>query len=88
VEIAQMDEPNRPPLLLNGTNARVEITPIALEGGGRGATTARSFPFALHGPAEVALYFNRGGRGFSTTRTYFIVRNAAGAELALVRLRP
>ena len=88
VEIAQMDDPGRPPLLLNGTNTRVEITPIALEGGGRGATEAGHFPFALPGPAEVALYFDRGGRGFSTSRTYFSVRNPAGAELALVRLRP
>ena len=88
IEVALMDDVRTPPLVLNGSTARVEVTPIDLNGRARGQPETRTFPFTLRGPAEVALYFDRGGRGFSTTRTVLIVRNAAGAELALVRLRP
>lgn len=88
VEIARMDEPGRPSLVLQESNARVEVTPIDLAGQAHAAAMARTFPFALRGPAQVALYFDRGSYTFPFDRTFFIVRNAAGAELALVRLRP
>ncbi len=88
VELAEMDDHRNPPLVLSSANARVEVTPIDLEGKARGRPAAGTWPLALPGPAEVAIYFNRGGRGFSPQRTFLIVRNAAGAELALVRLRP
>jgi hypothetical protein len=88
VEIAEMDEPGQPRLILDGSNSKLELTPIDLEGAVRGPTAAGAFPFTLRGPAEVGIYFDRGGRGFSTSRTFLIVRDPAGAELALVRLRP
>ncbi len=88
VELATMDDRRIPPLVLQGGRARVEVTPIGLDGVARGPAEARTFPFTLRGPSEVALYFDRGGRGISTTRSYLIVRTTAGAELALVRLRP
>ena len=88
VELAEMDDHRNPPLVLSSANARVEVTPIDLEGKARGRPAAGTWPLALPGPAEVAIYVNRGGRGFSPQRTFLIVRNAAGAELALVRLRP
>ena len=87
VEIARADDPGSPSLRLQGANARIEVTPVDLSGDARGQTEARTFPFALRGPAMVALYFDGGGRKFPTGQTLLIVRNAAGAELALVRLR-
>jgi len=88
IEIAGMDDPASRPLRLRGNEARIEVTPIDLAGVAHQQPQTRTFPFALRGPAIVALYFDRNGRGFSTTRTFIVVRNAAGAELALVRLRP
>lgn len=87
VDLAQMDDTRKPPLFLDGSNAQVELTPLDPQGRPRGPTVAATFPFTLHGPTEVALYFDRGTRGISTDRSYFIMRNAAGTELALVRLR-
>ena len=88
IELARMDDRRTAPLVLNSTNARVEITPIDLTGAARGQPEARAFPFNLRGPAEVALYFDRGGRGIAAAQCFFVVRNATGAELALVRIRP
>ena len=87
VDVAPMDDASPPPLILDAANARVELTPITLAGKARGPTVTATFPFSLHGPAEVALYFDRGGRGLSVGKTFFVVRDAAGAELALVRVR-
>ena len=88
VDLATMDAPGAPRLRLDGSTAHLELTPIDLAGRARGPTVVGAFPFQLSGPTEVALYFDRGRRGFSTARTLFIVRDPAGAELALVRLLP
>ncbi|MDB6128750.1 MAG: hypothetical protein JWM35_2646 [Verrucomicrobia bacterium] len=87
IEVARMDDHRTPPLVLNATNARIEVTSIDLAGAAHGQPEARTFPFTLRGPAEVAVYFDRGGRGISAIQSFFVVRNAAGAELALVRIR-
>ena len=39
-------------------------------------------------PARVSLYFNVGAHPFSPARTFLVLRNATGAELGLVRMRP
>lgn len=83
-----MDNPDIPPLRLDGSNTRVEVIPVDLAGAAHRQPEARAFPFALHGPAVVSLYFDRGPHGISVAHTFLIVRNAAGAEIALVRLRP
>ena len=88
IDIAQADDPVSPPLHLQGANVRVEVTPVNLAGAALRPPEPRTFPLALRGPAEVAIYFDRAGRGFTTNRTLIIVRNPAGEELALVRLRP
>jgi len=88
VAVAAMDDPRQAPLELGAANARVEVTPIDLQGRARGPAQPAKFPFALAGPSEVALFFDRTGRGFSNSRTFLIVRDPAGQELALVRLRP
>ena len=87
VDLVQMEDPRWPPLILTGKNVRIEVTPINLEGQPVQETQTRTFPFALRGPALVAFYFDRAGLPLSSARTLIVVRNAAGAELALVRLR-
>ncbi len=87
VEIRRADNPAGPGLTLQGANARIEVTPIDLAGNPRGQTEARTFPLALRGPVMVGVYFNRAGHTFPTGQTLIILRNPAGAELALVRLR-
>jgi hypothetical protein len=87
IEIARADEPESPSLHLQGSNVRIEVMPVNLAGEALRAPETRTFPLALRGPAEIALYFNRDGRGLSLEKTLLIVRNPAGAELALVRLR-
>ncbi|MBS0664167.1 MAG: hypothetical protein JSR48_12955 [Verrucomicrobia bacterium] len=88
IALTAMDEARPAPLVLSRANTRVEVTPIDLSGQPRGPTMAAAFPFAPGGAAEISLYFNRAGAGFSTARTFLVIRDPAGAELALVRLRP
>ncbi|HND60186.1 MAG TPA: hypothetical protein PLB90_01820 [Opitutaceae bacterium] len=88
VQLVTMDDPRAQPLVLTAANTRVEVTAIDLTGAPRGPAKAAAFPFAPGGTAELSFYFNRDGRGFSTARSFLILRDPAGAELALVRLRP
>lgn len=88
VEIIEADQPKSAPFTLNAASARVEITPIELDGRPRGPARAATFPFQLNGPCEVALYFNRGAQPFPRNPTLLVLRDPAGVELALVRWRP
>ncbi|MDB6092568.1 MAG: hypothetical protein JWM32_130 [Verrucomicrobia bacterium] len=87
IEVTRMDHRESPPLVLSAANARVEITPMDLEGHPRGQPMPATFPFSLQEPAEVAIYFDRAAQGFASEHAFFVVRNKAGAELALVRIR-
>ncbi|MDB6169798.1 MAG: hypothetical protein JWM88_2662 [Verrucomicrobia bacterium] len=88
IEIAQMDDRRSAPFVLNGSNTRVEVAPINLDGSPRAPSAPRAFPFALDGAAEVALYFDRNRQVFSAAQNFLVLRDAAGDEIALVRLRP
>lgn len=88
IEFSNMDNPDAPHPWLDGKNSVVEVTPIDMAGHARGPAEVRTFPFTLHGPAVVALYFNRGSYPFGVHQSLIVVHNTAGAELALVRLRP
>jgi hypothetical protein len=87
VDIVGADDPGFPSLRLQSSNTRVGVTPIDLAGDARAQPQSRTFPFALHGPAMVELYFDRAGHTFPAVHVLLIVRDPAGAELALVRLR-
>jgi hypothetical protein len=87
IDVAELDS-KTPPHVLTNANCRITSVPIDLAGVARGQPEARTFPFAVNGAAEVALYFNRPNRVLSTSRTYLILRSKTGAEIALVRLRP
>jgi len=87
ITVATMDDRREAPLELTAANTRVELTPIDLEARVRGAAQPAKFPFTLAGPSEISLYFDRAGRGFSSARTFLVIRDPAGAEVALVRLR-
>lgn len=88
VQVATMDDLRAKPLTLTSANCRVEVTSLDLAGQPRGPAKAAAFPFAPGGVAEISLYFNRTDRGLSIARTFLVIRDPAGAELALVRLRP
>ncbi|MBS0632788.1 MAG: hypothetical protein JSS11_12810 [Verrucomicrobia bacterium] len=77
VEFAEMDSPAS--LHLDATNARLELTPITLQGDPATGST---------GAALLRVYFNRADRRFSLARTLIILRDANGTELGLARLRP
>ena len=76
------------PLVLGASDVRVEITPLTQAGEARGPTVAGRLPLSLHGPANVAIYFDGRAHRFDLLDTLVVLRNAAGAELGLVRLRP
>jgi hypothetical protein len=88
LEISADENSNSAPLLLTNTNARVEVTPINLEGDAIGAAERRRFPFAPKGPVRIAIYFDEHGRRFEIKNTLIVVRDAAGEEIALAPLLP
>ena len=89
IEIVAMNAPaGVAPLVLAGSAARIELTPINLRGEPIGATATAAWPFTPKGTTRVSLYFNRHGRHFPTATTLIVLRDAAGATLALARLRP
>lgn len=88
IEIANMDYLDAPHPWIDGRNCQVEVTPIDLAGHPRGPAEPRTFPFSLHGPSVVSIYFNRGNTELGVHQSLIIVHNAAGAEVALVRVRP
>ncbi|MSU47634.1 MAG: hypothetical protein EXS37_00800 [Opitutus sp.] len=77
-----------PPLQLRGANVRIEVTSITPQGNARGPAQVRALPLGLSGPSTVALYFDGQHRVFDLADTLIVLRNAAGTELGLVRLRP
>ncbi|MEO6875778.1 MAG: hypothetical protein ABI222_13250 [Opitutaceae bacterium] len=88
IDLIRADAPDAPSLLLKSANSRVEVTPVDLSGAAHHQPEARKFPFALHGPETVSIYFNREGFHVPLNETIIVVRNAAGGELALVRFVP
>jgi hypothetical protein len=88
VEISEMEFPDRAPLRLDATNARIEFTPITLQGDPTGPTVTAASPSRPRGATFFRVYFNRADRSFSLAHTLVILRDASGTELALARLRP
>jgi hypothetical protein len=76
------------PVTLRAEDIRLEVTPITLQGEPRGPTARAALPLALKGPALVAVYFDGRALRFDVADTLIVLRNTAGAELGLVRLRP
>lgn len=89
VEILPMNDPLfSPPLVLDNTNARIEVTPVNFQGAPTGPTEARKFPFQLKGPSIVDCYFDRGNAHIGLNSTFVILRDPDGVQLALMRLLP
>ena len=87
-EIVTMDVHSAVPVVLRDPAIKVEITPITLQGDALSPPTPSPLPCVLNGTAVVSLYFDRGDCRFSLTHTLIILRDPAGAEVALLRLRP
>jgi hypothetical protein len=87
-EIVTMDAPSAVPVVLRDAVIKVEITPITLQGDALSPPAPSPLPCVLNGPAVMSLYFDRGDCRFSLAQTLIILRDPAGAEVALLRLRP
>jgi hypothetical protein len=88
IEVVPMNRPDLAPLLLRGPEARVELTPLNLRGQPIAATQASTWPFNTKRPTAVSIYFDRHNRHFPTPYTLLVLRDTAGAQIALVRFRP
>jgi hypothetical protein len=87
IEIANCDDRQSAPLVLDASSARLEIAPITLEGAPTAAPQPARFPVVAPKPALLSVYFDHKARTFSLRNTLIVLRGADGAELALVRLR-
>ncbi|MEO5959650.1 MAG: hypothetical protein ABIR80_11065, partial [Opitutaceae bacterium] len=73
-------------LILDASNARVEVTPTNMRGEPTGKTAPRTWPFALEQPASVSIYYNRVGLPRAGNTALVVLRDPTGGELALARL--
>ncbi|MEO7797861.1 MAG: hypothetical protein ABIY47_09075 [Opitutaceae bacterium] len=87
IEIAAVNNSSSSLLILNSKNARVEVAPIGPNGAGIGPAQTAAWPFRLEGAAQVSIYFNRDGRPRALAGGLIVLRDEAGAEIALARLR-
>jgi hypothetical protein len=74
-------------LVLDNSSARLEVTPISLEGEPLGRSQAARFPIALRGPTLISVYFDRKGATFSRRETVITLRASDSSEIGIVRLR-
>jgi hypothetical protein len=74
-------------LVLDNSSARLEVTPISLEGEPLGRPQAARFPIALRGPTLISVYFDRKGATFSRRETVITLRASDSSEIGIVRLR-
>lgn len=88
IEIIPMSRPDLAPLVLRTPDARIELTPLNLHGEPTGPTHVGNWPFSASRPTAVSVYFDRHNRRFPIAATLLVLRDAAGGQIALVRLRP
>lgn len=88
IDLVQMDQPATPPITLDSSNTRVELTSLALDGQTRTSAAAASFPFHAGGLTDVALYLDSAILPRTVAPTMLVVRDVEGRELALVRWLP
>jgi hypothetical protein len=88
IEVVPMSRPDLVPLVLRGPSARVELTPLNLRGEAIAPSQTSAWPFTAPRPTLVSIYFDRHNRHFPIAGTLLVLRDAAGAQIALVRLRP
>jgi hypothetical protein len=87
VEIAAPGSPTGR-LVLDASNARLEVTPTNSRGEPAGNTMPRAWPLSLQGPASVSIFYNRIDQPQPGRTGLIVLRNPAGEEIALARLRP
>ncbi len=88
IEVVPMSRPDLVPLVLRSPDTRVELTPLNLRGEAIGPNQASAWPFAAPRPTLVSIYFDRHNRHFPIAATLLVLRDSAGAQIALVRMRP
>ncbi|MES2696151.1 MAG: hypothetical protein V4773_21950 [Verrucomicrobiota bacterium] len=88
IEITMVDDNTTPPVVLDASNTRVELTPIDLAGAPQAAPTPSQFPLRLSAPTLVSIYFNPPTTSLSLRHTLLVLKAPDDSEIALVRLRP
>jgi hypothetical protein len=87
IEIVSVEDPTHPRLVLDGSSAQCEVTPITTQGDAVGPAAPADFPVTVTSPALLAVHFDSKDTTFYGQRTLFVLRDEKGAELALARLR-
>lgn len=75
------------PLRLDAGNARLELTRLSPRGEPLGPPAPAAWPLRIDGPTALAVYYNRDGRPRPEAKATLTLRDAAGAEVGLGRLR-
>lgn len=88
VEVVAMNRTEPPSLVLRSADARVELTPLNLRGEPIGPAAPAAWPFKAARPTAVSIYFDRQNQRFPAAAALLVLRDAAGGQIALVRLRP
>lgn len=88
VEMVSGEGPNAKRFQLDGTHARVEATPLTIRGTPAGAATPQTWPIAVEGPTQLAIYYDHRGQPPPARDTVIVLRGIDGATLATARLRP
>ena len=73
---------------LDGTNTRVEITPLSPRGDPTGPAAPAKWPLVSNGPALLSLYFDVPDPSRLPREATLMLLNAAGGEEGLARLAP
>ena len=87
IEITDPRQPRAPGLSFHPGNARVEVTPTDLRGVPAGPAKTAAWPFPSPGPATIIVHFDRFAQPRPTAGALITLRDAAGAEVALARLK-
>jgi hypothetical protein len=88
IDVVSTARPDLPVLTLRGDFAQAELTPINLRGEATRPSAVSAWPLRPAGPTTVAVYFDRQSHRLPLPATLLVLRDAAGAPLALARLRP
>ena len=88
IDVVSTARPDLPALTLRADLAQAELTPINLRGEATRSSAFSTWPLRPAGPTTIALYFDRHSHKLPLPATLLILRDAAGAPLALARLRP
>lgn len=87
IDVTDPRQPQAPGLAFASGNARVELTRTDLRGVPAAPARTAAWPFQADGPVTVLVHFDRFAQPRPTAGALITLRDAAGAEIALARLK-